>query len=442
VSTFDPDIKAPYVQTWSASWQRELREGTVVEVRYAGNRGVNLWHTYNVNEVNTLENGFLNQFQAAQRNLALNQAAGRGATFANNGLPGQAATPIFASAFNGLTPAQGFANTTFISLLQSGQAGGMANQMAQNATYFCNMVGTSFSPCAGRATGPGPYPINFFQVNPYVATANLVSSNSFSSYNGLQIELRQRTWHGLTLNANYAWSHSFTDRFIKSDTNAVNFTTLRNRGLDKGPSPWDLRHVVQIYGTYDIPFGRGRMFSVNNRVVDAIAGGWTLGSIFRFQSGLPFKLTSGELTVNQQDSGVVPVANRAVLQSTIGTYKTGNPYVYFFNPNLIGSDGRANSNYLALPTTAGQFGTNLFLYGPHYITDDLSITKSMPIFGERLRTEIRAEMVNAFNHPIFQIPSGDTFTVSGINISSTTFGRSTTTTTSARQVQFRIRFVF
>jgi hypothetical protein len=258
----------------------------------------------------------------------------------------------------------------------------------------------------------------------------------------LQIELRQRTWHGLTFNANYAWSHSFTDRVIKSDTNVVNFTTLRNRGLDKGPSPWDLRHVVQIYGTYDIPFGRGRMFSVNNRVIDAVAGGWTLGSIFRFQTGLPFKLTSGQLTVNQQDSGVVANADRAVLQSTIGTYKTGNPYVYFFNPNVVGPDGRANANYLALPTTAGQFGTNLFLYGPHYITDDLSIAKTLPIIGERLRTEIRAEMVNAFNHPIFQVPSGDTFTVSGINISSTTFGRSTATITSARQVQFRIRFVF
>ncbi len=209
-----------------------------------------------MNEVNIYENGFLSQFQAAQKNLAINNANGRAGSFANNGLAGQAATPIFNAAFAGLPAAQGYSNTSFVSLLQSGQAGSMANTMAQSATYFCNMVGSNFSPCTTK-TAPGAYPINFFQLNPYVATANLLSSNSYSDYNSLQVELRQRTWHGLTLNANYTWSHSLTDRYSKTVDNIVNFTTLRNRNLDKGPSPFDLRHVVQIYGTYDIPFGRG-----------------------------------------------------------------------------------------------------------------------------------------------------------------------------------------
>src|SRR5581483_9948124 len=115
VGTIDPYIKAPYVQTWSFGIQREVREGTVVEVRYAGNRGVHLWHAYSVNEVNIYENGFLNQFMIAQRNLSINQAAGKGSTFANNGLAGQAATPIFTTAFAGLTAAQGFSNTNFVS---------------------------------------------------------------------------------------------------------------------------------------------------------------------------------------------------------------------------------------------------------------------------------------------------------------------------------------
>src|SRR5437762_11488507 len=33
-----------------------------------------------------------------------------------------------------------------------------------------------------------------------------------------------------------------------------NFTTLRDLGLDRGPSPFDIRHVVQAFGTYDLPF--------------------------------------------------------------------------------------------------------------------------------------------------------------------------------------------
>ena len=95
IGTMDPNLRAPYVQTWSAGLQREIGPGAVLEVRYAGNHGVRLWHGYNLNEVNIFENGFLSQFTAAQQNLAINQASGRGATCANSGLAGQSATPIF-----------------------------------------------------------------------------------------------------------------------------------------------------------------------------------------------------------------------------------------------------------------------------------------------------------------------------------------------------------
>ncbi len=452
ISTIDPDIHAPYVQTWSAGIQRELKSGTVLEARYVGNHAVGLWHTYNVNEVNIYENGFLNQFVAAQQNLAINQANGKGASFANNGLPGQTATPIFNAAFNGLSASQGFGNTNFVTYLNTGQAGAMATSIAQNATYFCNMVGTSFSPCASRGfKNVGQYPINFFVLNPYIfggtsptgaTNANLLSSNSFSNYNGLQLELRQRFSHGVTFNLNYTYSHSLTDRYNKNVDGTGNFTTLRDRALDRGPSPWDLRHVITAFGTYDLPFGKGRMWSVNNPIVAAVAGGWTIGSIFRWQTGLPFKLSSGYLTVNQQDSGVIPKISAGQLQSMIGTYKTGNPYVYFLNPSAIGSDGRANPADLALPTTPGQFGSFIYLYGPNFITDDLSIAKQVPIIPERLRMEFRAEMVNAFNHPIFQVPTGGTFGINPISIASTSFGRATATTTLPRNVQFRVRFVF
>jgi len=58
------------------------------------------------------------------------------------------------------------------------------------------------------------------------------------------------------------------------------------------------------------------------------------------------------------------------------------------------------------------------------------------------RMEFRAEMVNAFNHPIFEVPTGGTFGVTPVSITATNFGRTTTTTTVPRQVQFRIRFTF
>ena len=40
-----------------------------VEVRYVGTRSREQWATYNYNEINILENGFLNEFKLAQANL-------------------------------------------------------------------------------------------------------------------------------------------------------------------------------------------------------------------------------------------------------------------------------------------------------------------------------------------------------------------------------------
>jgi carboxypeptidase family protein len=441
IGTIDPKIRAPYVQTWSASIQRELGRTSVLEVRYAGNRGVRLWHTYSINEVNIYENGFLKQFQDAQRNLAINRANGI-AGFGNNGLAGQVPIPIFETAFAGLTTG-GFTNNDFINQLNTGQAGALANTFATTSTYFCRLVGNGFGPCANLGfASPGKYPINLFRLNPFLGTANILSDNSSSNYNALQIEFRQRLSHGVTLNVNYSFAHAMNDRYNKNVDNIGNFTTLRNRRLDYGPSTFDIRHVLQAFGTYDLPLGQGRKFALKNPVVNDLIGGWTVGSIFRMQSGLPFKLSSGRMTVNQSDSGVVlNGVTAAELQEMVGVFRSG-PDIFFLDPKLIGSDGRASSSFLSAPVTAGQFGSFVYLHGPKYVTTDLSLAKAMPIVKERLRMEIRAEMVNAFNHPIFEVPTGGTFGVTPVSITATSFGRTTTATTVPRQVQFRVRFTF
>jgi hypothetical protein len=68
------------------------------------------------------------EFKNAQRNLAIN-AANSVTSFANNGLPGQVALPLFDAMFGArgsqpaLPAAQGYANGTFINNLNLGEAG-------------------------------------------------------------------------------------------------------------------------------------------------------------------------------------------------------------------------------------------------------------------------------------------------------------------------------
>ena len=470
-ATVDPKIRSPYVESWNFGIQRKFAGNTVLEINYVGNHSVHLWQNSDLNEVNIFENGFLNEFKNAQTNLAING----GTTFADNtGAPGLIPLPIFEAAFGGAGSAapspfllsSSFSNSQFIPLLQQGQAGALANALASSASYLCNLVGgTAFSPCAGY--GAGQYPINFFQVNPFAAgSAALQLSNPGSeSYNGLQVQVKHPVGRRLMLMANYTYSHAFTSRYIgdyfTADQAVANFTTLRNPGLNRVPSPYDLRHVFRTYATYDLPFGRGRQFKSSNSFVNRVIGDWTVGTIVTAQSGRNFKLLGGFNSFNyfnnplnapdQSDSGVVlNGVTKSQLQSNVGAFDGPNSSepVVFLNPKLF-----ANGNQPILPvTTPGQLGSFIFLTGPMFVNTDISIIKSIPIY-ERVRLNIYAEFVNAFNHPNWTVTdnfSGATNNPAQyVNIqNATSFGASIANpnnasgTNGARSIQFRLQLAF
>jgi hypothetical protein len=138
----DPNLVSPYVQNWSIGIQRQLTRNITLEVRYVGNKATHMWHRQNMQEVNIFENGFLNEFIQAKKNLDINVANNRGNTFINNNLAGQAPLPIFQAAFGALgnqpalSAAQGFGNATFIQNLQQGVAGTLAQTLATSPTKF------------------------------------------------------------------------------------------------------------------------------------------------------------------------------------------------------------------------------------------------------------------------------------------------------------------
>src|ERR1700741_1695390 len=92
-NTFSPDMKTGRVKSWTFSVQREITSNMVMEVRYVGNRGSDLWRQYDLNEVNLFENNFLNEINLAQQNLIANIAAGRGIQFRYQG-PGTGTFPL------------------------------------------------------------------------------------------------------------------------------------------------------------------------------------------------------------------------------------------------------------------------------------------------------------------------------------------------------------
>jgi len=439
---FDPSLRAPYTVNYTFGIQRELWRNNVLEIRYVGNQSKLSWRTSNLNEVNIFENGFLNEFKNAQKNLAAFVAAnplcgqtGQPAcTFANTGLPGQVGLPIFDAAFGrrgALGPVgagDGYQNTNFITDLQNGGAGNVANALATNQIYVCRMFGNNFSPCARvepNANAPGVYPINFFLLNPFSAgRLDFVDNGGWSSYNGLQIQFRQRLSQALNWTTNYTWSKSLTNLAVDNQNQSLDYVTLRDPGLNRRVSQFDLRHVFQTFGTYDLPIGRGRWLSVDNRFLNGVVGGWTLGSVFVFSTGQPIQLTGGFATVSSTNNStadsvrLAPGVTLEQIQKMFDAQRTrlNRPNStdlqrLSVDPQLVGSDGRANPAFLIPNRTPGEFGQLLFLRDKNTFQWDVSVTKRFQIL-EGTGLEIFAGFNNVLNHPRWGFPSTDVFSTS------------------------------
>ena len=448
----DPHLQQPYTTSWNFGIQRQLGQSRALEVRYVGNRTLRQWMYQDINEVNIFQSGqygVLTNFKAAQQNLAINNASGNAnyqGSFADHGLPGQQAMPLFDAAFKGgaeFVDASGnpthcpdglaadYCNGGLVTDLNTGSAGAIGQALSNNngtAPYFCNLVADStganpFGPCTAAINGvnwsgpAGPgLPINFFQANPLQAgnPALYLVAEGYSNYNGLQFDFRQRQWHGLQFDANYTWSHTLGLTTPNNWQGQTYTFTLRNMRLGYGPSLFDIRHSLNLNGTYDLPFGKGKAFANHGGALDRVVGGWTLGTIFNFQTGTPFLLSGGNNNFNNEfgslalgDGGVeLHGVTASQLQSAVGVYRIpGSAQVSFLSPKYAIPGVGANPQYITANTTPGTIGQRVWLYGPHFWNDDLSISKRFAI-TERVAFNFQSEMLNVFNHPNFQPGAG------------------------------------
>ncbi len=415
----NPNLVTPYTTNWNFGIQREIPFKTVIEVRYLGNKSTHMWHYQNINEANIFENGFLPQFIQAQTNLNINAANGKGNTFVNNGLPGQAPIPIFETAFGAsgsqaaLPASSGFANSTFITDLQQGLAGTLAGSLSSTAspTYYCRLVGGKFAPCAAQGyTASTSYPINFFTPNPYATRLNYQSDDGNVNYNSLQLEARKQTSHGFTIQANFVWSHSMGDLLNASDQTATyQWFTQRNARLSYGPTPFDRRLAFNAFWTYELPLGKGKALNIRNGVLDRIVGGWMLGGTEQIATGNPVLLNSGRDTVNNLAQSGVTFGNGftpSQLQSALSSIPNMNKVVagnLLSNvSSIVQPNGIPNPAYYGPASTPGVFGDIVYLRNNTSFILNMSLNKEI-LIHDRLRVGFRMEALNFLNHPFFAL---------------------------------------
>ncbi len=275
MNLFHPDLQVAFARSYTVSFQRALSRDMAVDIRYVGTRGVNQWTDENYNEINIIENGFYTEFQLAMANLQANQAAGRGNTFAYFGPnTGTAPLPTYLAYFNGsrdvnnpsVYSGNNWTNSTFVGRLARTrpQPYDAANDLDGNATR------------RGLAAQAG-ISRNFFVVNPDVSTDgdnfNLWTSDAFSSYDALQIELRRRLSKGFQISGSYQYALEYGSANLGKHWGRVSDPTA------------NVRHAIKMQWDWNVPVGRGRHFGTDmHPALDLLVGGWGFNGAGRVQA--------------------------------------------------------------------------------------------------------------------------------------------------------------
>ena len=236
------------------------------------------------------------------------------------------------------------------------------------------------------------------RLNRQYSNINFRGSNGDSYYNGLNVRVESKNFlnYGLSLTANYTWSHAIDDlssTFSESSNNFnLGYLNPFNPRLDRGNADFDVRHRVVFSALYEVPFAKNA-----NGFVRQVFGGWELAPIFNAQTGYPFSVwdssNSNELTPRYAPLGgaVFPLSGKANPPATgpnTFSYLTLPAANNFNNPVLKFSD--------LGPFPANMTRRNEFR-GPNHWWLDLGVYKNFKL-TERVGLQLRGEAFNLPNH--------------------------------------------
>jgi hypothetical protein len=271
----------------------------------------------------------------------------------------------------------------------------------------------------GRLSGAG----STARPNSLFGSDNARGNYYSSNYNALDVTLRKRFSHGLSLNGSYTYSKALdqiSDVFrAKFGPGAlVSATDVQNLRNDYGPADFDIRHRVVVSFNYDVPFFHGHRW----------LGGWTTNGIISWNTGSPIGMVDTGDDANRD--GVASdrpefVGPGSVLGSIIGkevngTYRYFDPTHFATSSTCLTNPKINNHGGLWCDPNLGRNS----IPGPMFTNIDFGVSKSFRL-SERMAFRFDANFFDLLNHPNFENPGAGGGT--GNNFNSTNFGQSTET---------------
>jgi hypothetical protein len=305
------------------------------------------------------------------------------------------------------------------------------------ATAYGTSVANPYAgllPNGGTANGATVAYSNLIYPYPqYGSTAVNIQNQTIgqSYYHSAIVHVEQRKTHGLLLTANYSFSKL---------TEADSFLNDEDTFLNHRVSPFDHTHHFTAGATYDLPFGKGKIFGFGgSKLMDEIFGGFVVNGIYQFQTGAPVVFTN-DIPLQP---GATPrsITIQPHLASVVGTTPALNTSVFVTGSSTAcpaagacdGSqfiNGQYSFHYRTLPTTISTVRADGFN------NLDASLLKNFN-FAEGKYLQLRLETFNTLNHPVFASPNVSSATASNFGYITSVFSNS-----QPRQLQLGARIVF
>jgi hypothetical protein len=260
---------------------------------------------------------------------------------------------------------------------------------------------------------------------PKFGSIQVMSAPGHSSYHALYLKVQQRFSRGLSFLSSFSWSKSIDDGsgIRTSDGDSLTPSNNYDLGLERGLSAFDFRRRWTTSWLWDLPIGHDRRWLNRGGALDWVLGGWQIGGIVTLQDGFPFTVECGGGTI--QNGGGICYPDPTGTDWRLPASERSR--TRYFN-----TDAFVDRNPAGGPFRYGTVARNS-LIGPGIVSIDASANKRFPLIGSSY-AEVRVEVFNLPNHPIFNQP--------GRTLRTPTFGVITSTRMDSRQIQLGLKVVF
>jgi hypothetical protein len=445
-NSIDDQLQAPYTMNSNISWGREFSKGFFVQAAYVGRLSRHsliqrdLAMPTNLRDPSSSQTYF-QAMDALATYTDITDLASRSTSYTTIG-----PIPFFenmwpAAAGGGYTATQNIANY----YVRNSNKGDFTNVL-YGMDAICGGTAPTFSSKGVATKLPCSRVGQDSMFNGQFAALSGTSSIGSGAYHAAQLTVRKRFSDNLQFDINYTFSKS--EDLGSGNENSASFgsgfiTNTWDPHQNWAVSNYDSLQIINVYGVWRLPVGRGQMFGRQmNKFIDAFIGGWQLTGIWRQNSATTTSGGDGSVWATnwQLASSAVPLGTPmpAVSINKNGVMPNGTSY-----PEMFATQADANASIASFRQAfAGEEGGRNILRVNGYFDIDTGLFKEFKMpFKEGHTVQIRWESFNVTNSAIMSCGLGQ-LDNTGTWGQCTSQKTGTSGGTGARNMQFALRYTF